>query len=488
MCEARPGLRCDSDANAALNKLGQRLKQMVASPDKAAELALVATRYQHALWDASTSQAALDRFRAEARSDDPEVAGFARRRLRAGQAMIAARAEQVRRMPPKGAGSADEKASRRAIGQAREQIAYAQVDEEVFADDPEQVASARGRQHLALQTLRQHSAEWCYDLPEVGGRCTHCGECGEFAGPGHACGEGRPGTPEGDSTSKVWDGLVAAAPGDPEARSRVAAAAEYMQAHGHMQCPVCGQWRSIRIDNHTCPKSRVVAEYPAATFQSYRTYSKPDTTVETDPLSDREVVVLPGLGPVGEMGEAVVAVDDGHGGEQMRHGVEVTFPDGSTLAVPDRDTGEARLRRWFEAHNPKVKVVSTRDGLVVLGTERGDGTNEVLKKAGLRYNAALGWHDPKRGYASGDQAAQIAAALRRGGFSAGAFSRTIEGQDRALLVMPEQIKAGDWVRAAGGERVRVLSVKGDEVEIQQRFGGAASMRVSSLIEHTPTRS
>lgn len=328
MCEAKPGRRCDSGATKAVAQTKQKVVDSLATADpRRSQAALL--DYQHALYDYYSTKAG------KAELSNWDSTGDADHHTATARILLDERQRMQTFMPPApDEHDARQKADRRSYGRLLEDRAYALADAEHAItpdrEDPtdpgpdnppyERAVAEMGR----LDGIRaQMCAEWGWAMPDQNrdGDTTspiqHCPDCGQFVGSAHSC-EGPddpvaghhqfPDQPEkwapAASTPTHWDKAMAAITTgtgtDPDAGARLRGAADYMLAAGHRQCPVCGQFCSVRVDNHDCPgttQHAVLFHYdpaaeddiePADPDFDLSTLAAEDATTGTDASEDGE--------------------------------------------------------------------------------------------------------------------------------------------------------------------------------------------------------
>lgn len=372
MCQPKPGRRCDTNVQERIANVGRRFDRTRSNTEKAAAV----LDAEHALWDSAASKNGQEQL-SRAIDDEPNErrAKELTDRLAAGVALGRARDEQLKLMPPRNGTRPGEAEARREVAVLREQLAYAAADKAAHRNNPSLFVQAKRREFEARVAVVQLSAEWGWraDDSDGGGPPTHCSTCGRFGGEFHDCTGPTLDRSQAeelarqDSTPDEWNELVA--DGSKGAQRRLRAAARYMLSYGHMQCPVCGRWRSVRVDNHDCPGERVQAEVKQATLDP-RVAEQARQGASSVVVPDPAPVALTVRAPNGRawMGDVrMVDVVDADGG--TRHQWELVRPDGVVEPVESEDAGRDRAlawhketRTWQQTVVAKVGVERTTDG------------------------------------------------------------------------------------------------------------------------------
>lgn len=276
MCKAKPGMRCAGHARKRMQDAEQRFADSIASGD--VDEAMAATEaLKRSQWDYASTSEGRKHFarmkRSAAHANNGVMAMHAHDVLAAGELMSEQRTMQAEFMPsdsdtapyrkPGSTQLTDDAAKAVAVlAEDREQYAFAATSDRMGHSAETQAAMD---QHA--DAIRRVAAEWGWRGPD-GATVKHCPSCGGYShGPQDCHGIPDPRTPRRVDFPARWNALAdAAADGDTDAAAQLDALAVEQAAHGHAQCHVCGQFRSIRYDSHQCPGKRVLGAHGDSPF------------------------------------------------------------------------------------------------------------------------------------------------------------------------------------------------------------------------------
>lgn len=372
MCEAKPGRRCENSSGRALQRAHATLADAMTAPTgpDPHTVAKSITAVEDAQCDYDSTpkgKAELDAKIADAKDAQTRQALL----LRADRAvvMVDNRAHQVTLMPPKDpADSAGRARGRQQLGAARERLAYALTAAYKHGTTPTtggQDRASLDRVDQAEAAVTQLSAEWRFPMRDRNPNAsypTHCPNCGQFTSGGEAhpgCrGAGTFEDALQDRTQAISGSTDermaatarfinpdlwrrAATSQNPDELVAAVAAADHMAAHGHLQCPTCGQWRSVRFDDHQCPTDRAehLPQLDGYVFQESDGYWQSMQRRKDDPdhADPGEPVLADGGRVLGSVREADgVEIDEG-----VMHHWQAVRRDGTVLPFTYIDRADA---------------------------------------------------------------------------------------------------------------------------------------------------